>query len=275
MRAPEIVMRDPFSQNPSQMFFTKRNHEIQTLAANRSHQSFTIGIGLGRSRRGSQSLQAKTFDGLIYLLREDAVTVMDQEPIGMIARDGLTKLLYGPECRRMRGNVAVQNSPRADFHDHKDVEDAETRGHDRGKITGDHDVGMISDESFPALSAHASGHQIMWPVVSHRARRDKNSKLERQLVCYTLLSPRGIVDRHLQDQSPNAFRQAWSSALRFPAPEETKGLLMPADERLRLHVHQGILPVEELTQKHQQDPRRVIEPPRFDLPFLVKRQLLS
>jgi len=70
-------MGSPFAKNSSQMFLAKWDHEIQTFAADGSNQSFTVGIGLGCSRRGSERFQAETLNRLIHLFREDAVAVMD------------------------------------------------------------------------------------------------------------------------------------------------------------------------------------------------------
>ena len=100
-------MRHPFSQNSSQMFLAERNHEIQALAPHRSNQSFTVRIGLRCSRRGSQRLQAETLNGFIHLLREDAVAIMDQEAIVVVAGNGLAELLCRPIGRGERSRYSA------------------------------------------------------------------------------------------------------------------------------------------------------------------------
>ena len=47
---------------------------------------------------------------------------MDYKAIAMIARDGLPKLLQSPSGSRMGRDIAVHNPPRANFHQHEDVQ---------------------------------------------------------------------------------------------------------------------------------------------------------
>src|SRR5262249_24119076 len=112
----------------------------------------------------------------------------------MIAGNSLAKLLHGPPSCRMLRYVAVQNSPCADLHDHKDVQHAEARRHHGGEIAGDDGVRVISYEGFPALSRYASRSRVpvVWPILLHGAWRHQNSQLQRQFVGYTFLSPRRI-----------------------------------------------------------------------------------
>src|SRR5208282_4162114 len=48
VRAALVVMTNPLLQHHSQMIFTERNQKVQTLAPERSHQPFAIGVGLRR-----------------------------------------------------------------------------------------------------------------------------------------------------------------------------------------------------------------------------------
>ncbi len=146
-----IVMRKPFSKNSSQMFLAERNHETQALAPDGSNQSFTVRIGLRRSHRGSQRLQAETLNGFIHLLREDAVAIMDQEAIVVVAGNGLAELLCRPIGRRVSGHVIVQDSSRVHLHEHQNVQDAEVSCHHGGKITGENRVCMVLHKGHPAL----------------------------------------------------------------------------------------------------------------------------
>jgi len=86
MGAPSVVMRNPLCQDSAQVFLAQRNHEIQTFPAYSSHQSFTIGVCLWRSRGRVQHPQSKSLELLVHLCREDRITLMDQETVGMIAR---------------------------------------------------------------------------------------------------------------------------------------------------------------------------------------------
>ena len=46
---------------------------------------------------------------------------MDQETVGMIARNRFAKLLQRPRCRCMRGDVAMHNAPCPDLHPEKHI----------------------------------------------------------------------------------------------------------------------------------------------------------
>ena len=59
VRAPRIVVTNPFRQEPPQMLFVQGDHEIQTLASYGPDQSFTKCIRLRRLRRSFQHLTPK------------------------------------------------------------------------------------------------------------------------------------------------------------------------------------------------------------------------
>ena len=50
---------------------------------------------------------------------------------------------------------------------------------------------------------------------------------------------------------------------------------MPANERLRLDHSEELTPINQLRQRDERQPRRVVGPPRLDLPLEVQRQLLA
>ena len=59
MRSASVVMAHPLSQHRSQMTFTERNQKVQTLAPDRSHQPFAVGVGLRRPNRRPQHSEAE------------------------------------------------------------------------------------------------------------------------------------------------------------------------------------------------------------------------
>jgi len=59
VRAAFVVMANPLFQRHSQMTFTERNQKVQTLAPDRSHQPFAVGIGLWRPNRRPQHSEAE------------------------------------------------------------------------------------------------------------------------------------------------------------------------------------------------------------------------
>ena len=50
---------------------------------------------------------------------------MDQETVGMIARNRFAMLLQGPGCRWMRGGVAMHDAPCPDLHQEEHIESSE------------------------------------------------------------------------------------------------------------------------------------------------------
>jgi hypothetical protein len=62
VRAPSIVVTNPFRQEPTEMLLVQWDHEIQTLASHGPDQSFTKCIRLRRLRRSFQDLHTETLD---------------------------------------------------------------------------------------------------------------------------------------------------------------------------------------------------------------------
>src|SRR5256886_17211928 len=73
----------------------------------------------------------------VFLAQRNRITVMDQETVGMIAGDRFAKLLQGPGCRWMRGDVAMHDAPCPDLHQDEHIESSETGGHHDQEIAGD------------------------------------------------------------------------------------------------------------------------------------------
>ena len=83
------------------------------------------------------AFRIKSLELLVHLCREDRVTVMDQETVGMIAGDRFAKLLQGPGCRWMRGDVAMHDAPCPDLHQEEHIESSEPSGYHDQEIAGD------------------------------------------------------------------------------------------------------------------------------------------
>ena len=50
---------------------------------------------------------------------------------------------------------------------------------------------------------------------------------------------------------------------------------MPSNERVRLDHGEELTPINQSGQRDERQARRVVGPPRLDLPFEVQRQLLA
>src|SRR5436190_23197791 len=71
---------------------------------------------------------------------------MNQESVGVIARDGFPKLLQGPGCSRMGRDIALQNAATSHFHNHEHVQRAESGRYRQQKITRHDGLGVIADK---------------------------------------------------------------------------------------------------------------------------------
>src|SRR5437773_771071 len=79
MRAGAIVVDEPQIQSRTQVGFIQRNHPVQTLSANSPYQALTNPIYLWTVWGRSQHFDSEGFDRCIEQLREDAVSIMNQE----------------------------------------------------------------------------------------------------------------------------------------------------------------------------------------------------
>src|SRR4029077_3189184 len=97
MWASFIIVSHPGPQDSTELSFVERDHEIQALSSYRSHQSFTVGIRLRCPDRRTQYSESEgAFHFRVQLRRKDGIAVVDEELIGMIARNGVPQLLERP-----------------------------------------------------------------------------------------------------------------------------------------------------------------------------------
>jgi len=112
-------MRGPLTNNPLEMTFVERNQEIQTFATKAPAQSLAHGVRLGGSHRRPQNSYSQVRETRVDFLCEDAIAIMDEEAVGMIARQSFPELLQRP-CRRGMGrDVVVENPAGSDLYDTK------------------------------------------------------------------------------------------------------------------------------------------------------------
>jgi len=84
VRAALVVMTNPLLQHHSQMIFTERNQKVQTLAPERSHQPFAIGVGLRRPNWRPQHSKTERLQFPIQTGGKDRIAVMNEELARMI-----------------------------------------------------------------------------------------------------------------------------------------------------------------------------------------------
>jgi hypothetical protein len=116
-----VVMLYPLSQEIPKVPLVERNQVIQTLPSNRPDQPLAVGIGLRGAYRRSQHSQAQRPYLPVQSRRENAVAVVNQETLTMVAGNGFPKLLHRPNCAWVGRDIAVHDPARADLHHHEYV----------------------------------------------------------------------------------------------------------------------------------------------------------
>jgi hypothetical protein len=123
---PALVEMDyPWFENELQMALIQRNKEIQALPPQRPADSFTYGVCLWRPHWRSQYSHTHGGHSLVQFSRKDAVMVVDDKSIRMIAGERLTELLQRPFCGPMRRHVEMENLPAAQFNAYEYIKDTE------------------------------------------------------------------------------------------------------------------------------------------------------
>src|SRR5215831_10819547 len=101
--------------------------------------------------RASAELVPRGARDLVDLLCENAIAIMNEEAVGMTARQRFPELLERPFRRRMGRNVLVDDPAGSNLYDDEDVESTE-RGRDHHEeVAGHHGLGMVTEEGQPAL----------------------------------------------------------------------------------------------------------------------------
>jgi hypothetical protein len=117
-----VVVRHPLRKDRPKMPLVERNHPIETLAPRGPNEAFTVRVRLRGTYRRLQHLERHRTKGLVHGRREDAVTVIDEEPVGPVRRKAVPKLLDGPLRRGVLGESPVDDSSCGDVEDDEDVQ---------------------------------------------------------------------------------------------------------------------------------------------------------
>jgi hypothetical protein len=127
---------------------------------------------------------------------------VNQKSVALLVANGLTKLLQSPGCVGMGSNIEVDKSSRAYFHDDKHIENLKTGCYRYKEIASQHGLRVIADEGHPSLGSIRALAPTVWilqQIFLDGSRRNLNSKLYEEFVCYASLSPGGVIPRHGQD----------------------------------------------------------------------------
>src|SRR5258708_31258147 len=199
VRATAIVMHPKIREDQPQVSFVDRSQKVQALSPNRAHQSFAVGVCLRSLDRGFDHAHTEVFQSGVQRARKDRVAIVNDESIWMCPCQDFPKLLCGPCGGRMRHNVAVQDSPRADFHCDKNVQYPKRRRDCHEEVAGDNRLRVIAHECGPTLIRTAA-RSISTQILPYGSRRDAEAQLKLQLVGDPFLAPSWVIACDLLDQ---------------------------------------------------------------------------
>src|SRR5262249_46249826 len=125
------------------------------------------------SDRSLEGPHSKRSDGPVQFVGERRMSIMKEEPVGVIARYRFPELLHRPIGCRPGGHVAMKDAAGADLHDHEYIKDTEASGDRDHEVACEQDSGMIADERLPVLRSGTRMARFVLggPVRSHRPRR--------------------------------------------------------------------------------------------------------
>lgn len=123
-----VIVDGPIPISLLQMTFVEGNQEVQRFATKAPAQSLAHRVRLGGSHWRPQNSHPQVRETLVDVLSEDAVAIVDQEAVVMVARQRLPELLKRPFRGGMGSYVLVDNLAGSDLYDDKDVEGAECSG---------------------------------------------------------------------------------------------------------------------------------------------------
>src|SRR5215831_20667790 len=115
------------------------------------------------------------------------------------------------------------------------------------------------------------GAPVLGHIASDGARRDPNSHFQQQLGGDAFLAPSRVVITHFQDQFLEFGRDRRPPAEpRFPLPEQSKALPMPADECGRLDDSKSLSPRKESGKQYQGQLGSCPGPTRLDMALQIQ-----
>jgi hypothetical protein len=107
----------PIPNRHLQVAFVERKQEVKTLAAKAAAESFAHRVRLWGSQWRPQNPSTQICKTSVDIRREYAVAIVDDEAVGMIARQRFPELLQRPFRHGMAGDMVVENPPRFDLYD--------------------------------------------------------------------------------------------------------------------------------------------------------------
>ena len=148
-------MLNPLLHRSLEVSFREGNQEVQTFPAQRADNPLAERVRLWRPVRRSQDPKAEISNRAIQRLRKDAVSVVDEKPIGVVGWDSFAELLQCPWRRWVHRDVAMQNPPCLVLNHQENVEDSKRCRDHHTKVAANNRLGVIAHKRGPALVSRA------------------------------------------------------------------------------------------------------------------------
>ena len=196
VRSATIVVRHPLPQNAADGRLADRSYPVQTFPADRSDQPLAESVRLWSANRRFEDMDTQILNRRIQSFGKDRISVVNHELIGMIEAEKFSKLVKCPIGGWVRRDVEMDNSARTCLHGDENVQDPERDRDGYEEITRHDGLGMIQNESPPALIRNAA-RAVPVQVLRNSSRRHLYPELQQQLIGNSLLTPCRILSIHL------------------------------------------------------------------------------
>ena len=156
MIALTMIVLNIFSERTAKRRFTKKNQSIETLFFDRSYESFSKGIAIGRPRRAADALHTITFQlaseftRILFIAIHDQVLTIAQKTIEAVGE--LTRHLQHKPSVGRRGDAGYGDGSRGQLNYEQYVirrQPPEVPHFDGEKIRRGDDVPMGFQKGFP------------------------------------------------------------------------------------------------------------------------------
>ena len=131
----------------------------------------------------------------IQLLGIDRVAIVNHKAIVVFVVHHFAKLLQGPSCGGMGGDIEMHEASAADLHHHKHIDELKADGDGDEEITSQHSLRMIANKGHPALGGHrlaSTSFRILQQIFLDRPSRHLNSQLQEEFSRDASLAPVGL-----------------------------------------------------------------------------------
>ena len=142
-----VVVLDVVADNVMQMAGTHKEHVVEAFPSQATDETFADGIGLGRSNRSLEHVDARApgnvgEEGAILV-----ISVANEILRAFAPRRCFTQLLCGPAIGGGTGHGGMDDSPSLEFDDHEDVPRPAEQVVNDGEIRGPNVSSVILQKS--------------------------------------------------------------------------------------------------------------------------------